>query len=280
MIRSLGVMRLSHSAIRPVIFALGGATLLLAACGGGSDLQPYFEAITASEETRQTETFGAVQGGDVLGNIGYFEVLIPVLEAEERRLSEIEPPEDVVALHADYLASRTEILRIATAVLSRLNEIQDGPSGERQQAFEKLASDPDIGIANFGNYVQSAKSSCQRLSDLAVSNNLEQLRCDEQGEVDDAPLVTVTSASCDDRPTRGANLSQQTRTQLINETTFVLRIFPDFSSTVFVEELQPGEAVIRASRIGTLFRAESENGECVGIYKTAFPSQRAQFTGD
>jgi hypothetical protein len=264
---------------RLVTFVLAGALLLLAACGGGGDdLESYFEEIEASNGTRQSESLGAIQGEAIPGNIAFFEAMIPVLEAEERRLSEIEPPEAVAALHTDFLASRAEVLRVATTVLGRLNDILQGPIGESQQAFAQLASDPDIGVAGWANYKQAAQGSCEQLSDVAISNDLDELKCDEQGEIADAPLTVVTSASCDNRPTQGAS-SQFTRTRFLNETSGVLRLFENEEATIFLVELQPGEAESRVSRVGMLFRAEDENGECVGIHKTAFPSQRAQFTG-
>jgi len=220
-----------------------------------------------------------IPGPGIAGNIKYFDVLIPIFEEAGRRLSEIEPPEEVVSLHADYLTSPAEVLRVATAILSRLNEIFDGPVGEYSPAFEALASDPEIGIAGYTNYLQSAKSSCRRLSDLAVANGLDSLSCAEQSEIDDAPLSIVTSASCEDRPTRGVS-NQFTRTQFINKTDHVLRLFENDATTVFVVELQPDETETRGSTVGTLLRAEDENGECVGIYKTVFPAERAQFTGE
>ena len=267
-----------RSSLRLSLFALGGALLLLAACGGGDDPE-YFEEVAASEETRRNELFGVLEGEGISGNIAFFEATIPVLEAEERRLSEIEPPEEVVSLHADYLTSRAEVLRVSTAILSRLNEIADGPVAEYSSAFEALASDPDIGIAGYTNYLGSATDACRRLSEVAVADGLDPLTCAERSQIEDAPLSIVTSASCEDRPTRGvSNLS--TRTLFINETDHVLRLFQNDATTIYLVDLQPDEAETQGSTVGTLFRAEDENGECIGIYKTVFPAERVQFTGE
>ena len=243
----------------------------------GDDFEEYFENVAASEERRRAGLFTVIFTADIADNIKGFEVTIPVFEDEERRLNEIEPPEKVAPLHADYLASRAEVLRLARAILSRLNGDPRRPNRGVQLRVPRTVQRYQTGIAGCANYRQSATSSCQRLSDLAVANGFDSLRCAEQSEID-GPLATVSSSSCEDRPTRGAS-SQKTRTQFINETDRLLHLFEN-DATFYVVELEPGETETRISSVGNLFRAEDESGECVGIYKSKFPQGRAQFTGE
>ncbi len=240
-----------------------------AGSGESSALEDYFRAVEQVNLTRQRAT-GASSlgsaGSTVAANLAFFDDWVPPLEAAFESLRDIEPPDEMRELHAEYVAAAAHYLDINQQIRTRLAE-----AGSDFNILE-LGPDPVLGTAAHVTAGSDIGTACRRMQAVASANGIDIDFCLERtGEDETSVTITVGVDSCDQLFTRGRS-STATFTIFVNAGDSPIKLL-DFQGAVF-RELGPGEEQRREDRVWTRYRVEDTSGNCIGALMAQFPPAR------
>lgn len=276
---------------RSLLVAVAALGLIAFACGGddggdaadgdtannvnaggsieSSALEDYFRAIEEVNLAQQRATgagsLGSA-GSTVAANLAFFDDTVPPLEVALDALHDIEPPDEMRELHAEYLAAKTVYLDINQQIRTRLAE-----AGSNFNIAE-LATDPVLGTAAHTAAGSDLGAACRRMQTVASANEIDIDFClSGTGEYETSVTVTLDPESCRQLFTR-ARASTGTFTIFVNAGDSPIKLL-NVQGEVF-RELGPGEEQRREDRVWTRYRVEDTGGNCIGKFQAQFPPAR------
>lgn len=280
-VRSRSLFVAAAAVLGLIAFACGGNDGGDAADGDAADsvnaggsiessaLEDYFRAVEEVNLAQQRATgagsLGSA-GGSIAANLAFFDDTVPPQEVALDSLRDLEPPDELSDLHAEYVAAVARYLDINQQIRTRLAEAGSDFN------ISELANDPVLGSAAHTAAGSDLGAACRRMQAVASANEIDIDFClSGTGEDETSVTVTLDPESCRQLFTR-ARTSTGTFTIFVNAGDSPIKLL-NVQGEVF-RELGPGEEQRREDRMWTRYRVEDTGGNCIGKFQAQFPPAR------